>query len=325
MVYGLLMDAGIIAAFQNFSAPLTSFFIQWLFLDTIPWYLLVISVITLGLHPRYGVRIATLFGIDSGLNEALKMAFHMPRPFWVSESVTAYKASSSFGFPSGAAMKGLVLYGYIATIVRRYWAYFLCGILFLFTSFARIFAGIHFFLDIFGGWALGLLILVLFLLVWPKVEEYTARLSLPGRILVFFLISVVPILLVNLALLSQGSWQLPGAWVDLALQKTGSAITPSRIQYAYGAGGLIFGSLAGYEFLVSHGGWSPPEDWKRRAAVIIPGTLSVLCLYALLPVLGETLGIAAFSGPLTGFLSMAGTGFWLVACVPWIAAKAGFT
>jgi len=324
MDYSLFMDPGINTAVQNFSVPLTSFFVQWLFLDTMPWYFLVISVITLGLHPHYGVRLITLFGINDGFNEAFKLAFHMPRPYWVSESVTVYTAHSSFGFPSGAAMYGMVLYGYIATIVRRYWAYILCGILLLLASLSRIFAGIHFMLDIFGGWFFGIIILVLFLLVWPKVEEYAARLSLPGRLVLFVFISAVPLLLVYLAFLSLGSWQLPGAWADLALLKTGSAINPARIQDAYGSAGLIFGALTGYEFLSYRGGWNPPDDWKRRAAVIVPGTLSVLCIAALLPVLGETLGIAAFSEPLAGFLSMAGTTFWLIAGVPSLATLAGF-
>ena len=324
MDFGLLMDPGINTAVQNFSAPLTFFFLQGLILDTMPWYLLVICVVTLGLHPRYGVRLTTLFGINDGLNEAFKLAFHMPRPYWVSEAVTAFQGHSSFGFPSGAAMYGMVMYGYIASVVRRYWAYLVCGVLLLLTSFARIFAGIHFLLDILGGWFFGIIVLLLFLLVWPKVEEFSARLSPAGRLLLFAVISAVPLLLVYPAFLSLGSWQLPSAWADLALQKTGSAISPARIQYAYGAGGLIFGALTGYEFLSSRGGWNPPEDGKRRAAVVVLGTLSVLCIAALLPVLLVILGIAAFSGPLAAFLGMAGTTFWLMAGVPLLAARAGF-
>lgn len=324
MDYGLLMDPGINTAAQIFSAPLTSFFVSWLFLDTMPWYFIVISVITLGLHPQYGVRLITLFGINDGFNEALKLAFHMPRPYWVSASVTVYTAHSSFGFPSGAAMYGMVLYGYIATVVRRFGAYILCGILLLLACLARIFAGIHFLLDILGGLFFGIVILVLFLLVWPKVEEYAARLSLPGRLVLFAFISAVPLLLVYPAFLSLASWQLPGAWAALALLKTGSAISPAGIYYAYGSAGLIFGALTGYEFLTYRGGWNPPDDGKRRAAVIVPGTLSVLCIAALLPLLWETLGIAAFSEPLAMFLSMAGTTFWLIAVVPSLAILAGF-
>ncbi len=324
MDYGLLMDPGINAAVQHFSAPLTSFFVQFLVLDSMPWYLLVISVITFGLHPRYGVRLTTLFGINDGFNEALKLAFHMPRPYWVAESVRAYSAQSSFGFPSGAAMYGMALYGYIAAVIRRFWAYILCGILLLLTSLARIFAGIHFVLDILGGWFFGIVILILFLLVWPKVEEFAARLSLPGRLLLYAGISAVPLLLVYPAFLSLGSWQLPGAWADLAIRQTGSAVDPAHNLYASYSAGLIFGGLTGYDFLTSRGGWNPPEDWKRRAAVVISGTLSVLCIAALLPVLLVALGIAAFSDPLAGFLSMAGTTFWLMAVVPSLSKSAGF-
>jgi membrane-associated phospholipid phosphatase len=318
------MDPGINTAFQNFSVPLTSFFVSWLFLDTMPWYFLVISVITLGLHPRFGVRLITLFGINDGFNEAFKLVFHMPRPYWVSESVTAYSAHSSFGFPSGAAMYGVVLYGYIVTVVRRFRVYILCGILLLLACLARIFAGIHFMLDIFGGLFFGIIILVLFLLVWPTVEEYAARLSLPGRLVLFAVISAVPLLLVYPAFLSLGSWQLPGAWADLALLQTGSAINPARVQYAFGSAGLIFGALTGYEFLSYRGGWNPPEDGKQRATVVIAGTLSVLLIAALLTVLAETLGIDAFSEHLADFLGMAGTTFWLVAVVPSLAIQLGF-
>ena len=54
--------------------------------------------------------------------------------------------------------------------------------------------------------------------------------------------------------LSLAGWQLPVAWATLALQQTGPAIDPVRIQYAYGASGTILGSLCGYECIRSYGG-----------------------------------------------------------------------
>jgi hypothetical protein len=67
----LLMDPGINIAVQNISPALTSFISTGEFLDSTAWYLLVISVIFLGLHPRYGIRLAVMVGITAGLNEAL--------------------------------------------------------------------------------------------------------------------------------------------------------------------------------------------------------------------------------------------------------------
>jgi hypothetical protein len=107
--------------------------------------------------------------------------------------------------------------------------------------------------------------------------------------------------------------------------QTGAAINPVRIQFSYGASGIILGSLAGYEFFRSRGGWSPPEDRKRRAGVIIAGTASVLLVNAVLPVALFFLGITTALPPLATFLSMAGVSFWLMTCVPCIAKKAGYT
>jgi membrane-associated phospholipid phosphatase len=325
MDFGFLMDPGINSAVQNFSPPVTSFLAQGVFLDSMPWYFLIISIITFGLHPRYGVRLATLFGMNIGLNEAAKLAFHMPRPYWVSTAVRAFSTQSSFGFPSGAAMSGMVMYGYIAAAVRRWWVILLCGILLFATSIARIAAGIHFLLDILGGWLFGIILLAVFLLAVPKAEEYAGRLSRPARTALVVLVSAIPVLLVVPAFLSPGGWQVPEAWITLARQQTGAVIKPASIQFAYGASGVILGSLAGYEFLSSRGGWSPPADRKQRAGVFAAGTLSVLLVNAALPGVWVSLGIATLSPPLATFLSMAGVSLWLMAGVPSVAAKAGFT
>jgi membrane-associated phospholipid phosphatase len=325
MDFGLLMDPGINVAVQNFSPALTSFFTRGEFLDSMPWYFLIISIITLGMHPRYGVRLATLFGLNSGLNEAVKLAGHMPRPYWVSEAVRAFSSHSSFGFPSGAAMSGAVLYGYIAVQVRRWPVVIICGILLITTSLVRIFCGIHFLLDVLGGLVLGFLLLAAFLLAAPKAEEYAGRLSRPARCALFAGVSAIPILLVVPAYLSLGGWQVPAPWIELAFQQTGATIHPDRIQYAWGAAGIIFGGLFGYEFLTSRGGWNPPEDLKRRAGVVVAGTTSVLLVNAAIPGVWVFLGITALSPQLAVFLSMSGVTFWLMAGVPSLATRAGFT
>ncbi|MEI8330351.1 MAG: phosphatase PAP2 family protein [Methanomicrobiales archaeon] len=325
MDFGLLMDPGIDVIVQNISPSVAAFFTRGEFLDTMPWYLLIISLITFGLHPRYGVGLATVFGLMVGLNEAVKLACHMPRPYWVSAEVKAFSAHSSFGFPSGAAMSGAVMYGYIALQVRRYPVVIVCCILFLVTSIVRIFSGIHFLLDILGGWFLGFLLLAVFLLAAPKAEELAGRLSRPARIALFVFVSAIPILIVVPAYLSLGGWQLPASWIELARQQTGAVIHPDRIQHAWGAAGIIFGSLFGYEFLQSSGGWSPPSDLKRRARVVFAGSLSVLLVNLAIPGIWVYLGLEALSPQIAVFLSMAGVTFWIMAGVPSLATKAGFT
>ena len=325
MILDLLMDPAIIASVQNFSPGLTAIIVEGEILDTMPWYLLVFSLITFGFHPRYGVRLATLFGINIGLNEAVKLALHFPRPYWVSAAVKAASAHSSFGFPSGAAQYGAVLYGYIAVISRRFWVILLCIILLLITSFVRIFSGIHFLLDIIGGWIIGLLLLAAFLFLIPKVETYATRLSQPGRLVLCLLVAAIPLVLVIPAYLSLGDWQLPGPWLELAKLQSGKSIHPDVIQFSIGASGIILGSLLGYEFLSSRGGWSPSTDIKKRAGVLIAGTISVLLFNTLLQIGLKGIGFTAISPLFETFLRMTLVLFWLIGCVPVLAGKAGYT
>jgi membrane-associated phospholipid phosphatase len=324
MDLGLLMDPAVNAAFQNFSPAATPILARGEFLDSMPWYFILISLLFLGYSPKHGLRLAVLFGINSGLNEALKLAAHMPRPYWVSSSVKAFSASSSFGFPSGAAMTGAAIYGYIAWAIRRWWATLLCGILLLATSLARIFAGIHFPLDIIGGWTVGALLLVVFLLAAPKIEGYAQTLNWPARLAGIVLVASIPIVVVIPAYLSLGGWQQPPAWAELAIQQTGARINPAQIRYAWGGAGIVLGSLLGYELMQSQGGWKTPADLKQRTAVALAGTGSVLLVNNVLPLALSLSGIAAMMPQLATFLSMAGVTFWLTGCLPLIARRAGF-
>jgi membrane-associated phospholipid phosphatase len=324
MDFGTLMDPAVNAAFQNFSPAATPMLAQGEFLDSMPWYLLLISLLFLGYSPNHGLQLAVLFGINSGLNEATKLALHMPRPYWVSSSVKAFSAHSSFGFPSGAAMTGAVIYGYMALAIRRWWATLLCGILLLATSLARIFAGIHSPLDVVGGWIIGALLLLVFLLAAPKVESYSQTLTWQLRLAGIVLVAAVPILAVIPAYLSLGGWHLPPAWAELALLQTGSRINPAQIRYAWGASGIVLGSLLGYELMRAQGGWEPTADLKRRTAVVLVGTGSVLLANQLLPLAWSLSGISAMVPQLATFLSTACVAFWLMGCLPLIAGRAGF-
>jgi len=159
------VDPGFNIALQNSWPVITSLASTGELLDSTPWYLLVVSVFYLGSHPRYGIRLAVLFGITSGLNEALKLAFHRPRPYWILPAVTVFSSHFSFGLPYGASMYGATLYGYIANVTRRWWVVLICTLLLLCTSLARLFAGVHFVLDVVGGFVFGFLLLLLFFLV----------------------------------------------------------------------------------------------------------------------------------------------------------------
>lgn len=324
MLFPDLLDPGINSAAQNISPALTLLVAEGRFLDTTMVYLLVITALYLGLHPKHGVRLAVLFGITAGINEALKLVFHLPRPYWVSNAVKPYSAISSFGFPSGAAMGSVVMYGYVSMVVRRWWVIFICGILLAWTVLARIFAGVHFLLDILGGLLLGSLILVLFLYAVPKIESFAMGLSLRARILGICLVSLIPFAVVIPAYLSSAGWQVPALWAKTAMEQTGQILDPVQIGYAWTATGIILGSLLGYQYLLLRGGWSPPAGPGRRCILVVAGMVSVIILNEQVPRILQVLGLAQIQPDLCDLLSLFLVCFWFTAAVPLIAHRAGF-
>jgi membrane-associated phospholipid phosphatase len=319
-----LMDPGINSAAQNLWPALTILIAEGRVLDTTVVYLLVIAALYLGFQPRYGIRLAVLFGITAGINEALKLVFHLPRPYWVSNAVKAYAAHSTFGFPSGAAMGSVVMYGYIALVVRRWWVVLICGILFAWTILARIFAGVHFLLDIIGGLLFGSLILILSLQAFPTIESWAGGLSVQARILGIFFLSLFPLLVVIPAYFSLTGWQVPSSWAITAMEQTGQVLNPVQIGYAWTATGILLGSLLGYQCLLMRGGWSPPADLVRRCIVVAAGMVSVIILDAQMPGILQMTGLAQALPELCDIVSMTLICFWFTSCIPFIARWAGF-
>ncbi|MDP3562918.1 MAG: hypothetical protein Q8R70_00355 [Methanoregula sp.] len=138
------------------------------------------------------------------------------------------------------------------------------------------------------------------------------------------ILAALPLLLVFPAYLLLGGWQVPASWIAIAFQQTGTEINPVSIQYAWGATGIILGSLAGYEVLLSYGGWAPPANLVLRGVVILAGTSSMLLLNSLIIVIRSVLYLPLPFDQGACVLSMVIILFWLTSCVPLIARRAGF-
>jgi len=313
-----LVDAGTVVALQQVSPLLTGLLAAGKDLDSLPVYLAILVLFYLGFSPKHGMRLTVAFGLAGGADEALKLFFHLPRPYWVSSAVKAYYSVSSFGLPSGGAECSTVLYGYIAVIVRRWWVVLACLLLAALTMLARIFAGVHFVTDVIGGFLLGALFLLLTLTIAPRIEAFGARLRPPARVLVILLLSALPLVMAVPAYLSLAGWQVPADWVAMAFAQTGATISPVQIVGAWEASGVILGGLLGYEYLRKTGGWEPPERVLPRIAVALSGVVSTLLLFVLAM---AVLTRPAIPPAAALFVSSVLTGLWFAACVPLAARR----
>lgn len=234
------------------------------FLGQPVFYLLVVAILYWCWDPRLGLRLGLLLGISGGINEALKVAFHLPRPYWVSPEVRALGSHPSFGLPSAHAQGAATFWGLVAADARRWWvSLFAIALIFLIGG-SRVVLGVHFPMDVIAGWAVGFVVLIGFLALEGPVGRRVAALPLSRQVLLAFTGSLVLALLSFAALASLGDWQVPLSWAAGALERSGELIHPLSLQDAVTASGLFFGFAAGAAAEHHRGSMCAVREGSRR-------------------------------------------------------------
>lgn len=103
---------------------------------------------------RTGVVLLLTFVI----NAIIKGIFQVPRP----EEIEHLVFADDWSFPSGHSQGAMVLWGWLAYEIKERWAYGIAALLIIGVGFSRVYLGVHFPIDVFGGFAIGLVTLLLY-------------------------------------------------------------------------------------------------------------------------------------------------------------------
>lgn len=173
----------LIIAIQQIHGPaLDNVFRAISFMGTEKFYLLLLPLLLWCVDFGLGARLTVFFLFASYINADLKDLFQQPRPFDLNPSVGLIHAEG-YALPSGHAQSAVVVWGTIATWMRRAWFWILAIGLALLIGFSRIYLGVHFPTDVLAGWIIGILLLCLYLVVQPRVENWLVESSLATQIL----------------------------------------------------------------------------------------------------------------------------------------------
>jgi membrane-associated phospholipid phosphatase len=288
------------------------------FIGRAEFYLLIMPILYWSIDANLGLRIGIILLSSDVLSYYLKIGFHTARPFWFSRQVESYAFEYSFGLPSSHAQNSAAVFGLIAATLKRWWVWVLCLVLIFLIGLSRIYLAVHFPQDVLLGWAVGFLLVWLFIRFEKPIAAWFTSTSLPVSILVLLIISLL-MLFVGLLLRSlAGGWQIPAEWIEnarLAFPEE-DTINPFGFSGLLVSSGVFFGLSSGALWLSTRGGFSAKGDWWRRILRFIVGVAGVAILWFVLePLLPEEPLLLA---SVLGYILYALIGLWISALAPMV-------
>jgi len=250
-------------------------------------YIVAVSIVYWYVDEKKGLHLGLMTLISIWLNLSLKYALDQPRPFF-----PAYDPSVGMiieqlgGFPSGHAQNTLVALVVIASWVKKKWAYIAAALVCLLVGFSRVYLGVHFPTDIFGGWLIGGILLAAYFLAHKRIE----------------------------ALLANGGFRAgmiasaAAAFVMIQYRPSVEILIP---------GSMLFGLGAGYCACKKY---CEKTGTRRRLALLVRFLLGITVFALLYVVSGKLTGVMGNSGnyQLAVFARFILLGIWISAGAPWL-------
>lgn len=253
---------------------------EWFFLAALP-------LIYWCVDRKRGVRISVLFLISSFTNLWCKDLFAQPRPFQLDPKV-GLASETSYGLPSGHAQGTVVFWGLAAPLFKKPWGLVLAIAMPLVVSFTRIYLGVHFPTDIFAGWILGILFLVVDYAFGDRLERALSRLNTRLKVALA-------------ALLALGM---------NALDMRDTSIS-----------GVFFGAAVGFSFLPKVAPYKTEGSLGQKALRYLLGLAGAGIIYAGLKAVFPGQGSELYA--LFRFIRYGLLGAWVSLGAPWVFSKLG--
>jgi len=304
--------------FQNLGSCLKTPMEVFSFFGTENFFLLLLPALYWCIEGGIGLRVGIILLLSASVNDAVKMVFHGPRPYWYSTDVIRYASETSFGVPSGHAQIAFGVWGMLAASIRKWWGWPIAILIIVMIGISRLYLGVHFPHDVILGWLIGALLLWLVLRFWKPVTAWLKKMSLGQQILASFLSSLLLITfsLIPFLWLKITNWQLPQAWAEYAKDALSLSGT-------FTTAGTLFGLLAGLAWFNHQGGFDASGPlWKRILRYIL-GMVGVLVFYLGLKVLFGLIvpDSEAVLPYILRYIRYVLVGAWISAGAPWIFVK----
>jgi len=273
------LDLPLVIAFQSIGDWLVAPMKFFSFLGAEEFYILIFPILYWSIDAKLGILVGASTLFSGGLNFILKIPFLGPRPYWISTNVKPLWGEIYFGIPSGHAQNSVVVWGTMASYLRKIWAWVIAIFLILMIGLSRVYLGAHFVIDTVAGWLVGALLLWLLLHYWDTIVTWAKKQSLGQQIGYAFLVSAGMVLVGWLFIFLNRDFVIPETWIVNASRAGGEEIAPLALSTIITPAATLFGLLAGIAWLAPRGGWQASGPVWMRASRYLVGLIGVLVIW----------------------------------------------
>jgi membrane-associated phospholipid phosphatase len=272
---------GLILTLQQLSPGLDGLMRFLSFLGQEEFYAVLVPFVYWCVDTTSGVRLLGVLIVSDFVNGLAKLAFHAPRPYWVSTEVRALGVEPSYGIPSGHAQTGIPFWGEVARRVARPWAPAAAGVVVLGVSLSRVYLGVHFPHDVLAGWVIGAALLLAAVRTGPRLAAWWGARPLGAQVAAAFLLSLAMLVLLLAAHASLAGVTDPPVWAEQAADAAPPppgrpAIDPRSMDGPVADLGLILGAGAGLALGRLYAPFDPRGPWRHRLARLGLGLVALL-------------------------------------------------
>jgi membrane-associated phospholipid phosphatase len=187
-----LSSPDIILGIQTIANPVLDwFFMAITFLGNEDFYIAVLPVIYWCVDKKFGIRLAIVFLASVYINSLLKDIFATTRPDPADVRVLYGQSGGGYAFPSGHSQGSVTFWGVIAWELKKAWFWVLAVFLMIAVGISRLYLGVHWPIDVLGGWLIGAVILGVYFLYDAKVDHSRSFLNMWGLIALVLIVGVV--------------------------------------------------------------------------------------------------------------------------------------
>jgi membrane-associated phospholipid phosphatase len=283
------------------------------FLGTTEFLLLLGLTIYWCIDTKTGVRLGLLLVSGAALGGILKLAFHMPRPYWYDVRVQPLAGETGYGMPSIHALYAWAIAPWLGRSIRRGWGFALGVLLAVGISISRVMLGVHFPGDVLAGFAIGVL-------VWFGVDlgirfigPILERTGFYAQCFAAIFMSAALLFAQAIVLGGIGSTPDPAVWAENAARV--NLIFPRDPNPIISLAGLILGMGIG---LACQNRWAPFSAGgpvEKRILRFLLGFSVALILLGGLAILWN--GVEPPLGPVLRYVRYGLAGWWMIFLAPW--------